>query len=91
MYREIINHYKKDHQQIKLLEELSEAAASIARYINEPSAINLYSAKEELVDTLSLIEQFFIIHNIKKSEIYLIQETKNERTLQRIKEENDAS
>jgi len=85
--RKICEYYGVEHQLVKLLEELGEASASVARYINKPSDNNLHGAKEELCDCLILIEQFFLITNTKKSEIALITEMKLDRTLQRIKDE----
>jgi len=82
----IINHFTPKHQRIKLLEELGETTASLARYVCNPNELTLHNVKEELIDTMLLMEQFMIIHNVKKSEIHLMKEMKVSRTLERMKE-----
>lgn len=58
----IAKHYGLDHQQMKTIEELSEASAAVARHVTEPCQNNLKEMASELADVCILIDQLFVLH-----------------------------
>jgi len=77
----IINHFGKDHQIVKVIEELSELVVCIAKYSNNPSTFNKHRIIDEMSDSLIMLEQLSLILSIKQEQIDSIKFSKIERTL----------
>ena len=86
MYKKAIEHWGKEKQILKALEELDELKDEIYKDLIE-GTINKENLIEEMADVYNMLIQLRIIYNIRGSKIEAKMVEKMERTMQRIDSE----
>lgn len=76
----IADHYGKEHQSTKAMEELAELIQAVSK--SERKAI-----LEEIADACVMIEQLMYFHDISIEEVEAVMDIKIARQIQRIKSE----
>jgi NTP pyrophosphatase (non-canonical NTP hydrolase) len=85
-YKRAIEHWGKEAQIMKTLEELDELKDKIYKDLIE-CEINKIHLIEEIADVWNMLHQLEIIYNIDRKEIIQVMESKMQRTMQRIEYE----
>jgi len=87
-FKEIIRHYGLHHQTLKWCEEMGELIRAAARMLDDEKQ-NRMNLIEEMADVLICIEQMKTAWLISDGELERIINEKYDRTLKRIRSEND--
>lgn len=85
----IARHYGKDHQLLKLSEELMEAAEAADEYRTNQTVANLLHLSEELADVRIMVDQMEYL--MPKLKVYrkLWRQYKLDRQMERIRKEKE--
>lgn len=84
-YKRAVEHYGKDRQVEKAIEELDELKLELMCKGDAFSRDNIIS---EMADVLNMLNQLFIIYEIDELKILQIAKEKMQRTMQRIEADN---
>ena len=80
----ILEHYGKEHQKLKTLEELAELQEAILHDINKGKP---FGVLEELADVYIMLDQLQLIYEIDPDDLNAAIEFKQDRQLKRIQDE----
>lgn len=82
-YNAILNHYGKDAQKLKAVEELTELAELIIKDVNGKE-IYQKAVQEEVADVFIMLNQVLMIYGISQSSINAEVERRIKRTFERM-------
>lgn len=86
----ILDHYGIDHQSFKASEELAECIRAVARCRMEQTSLEaLDNLREEIADSMVVLDQIMQFYGIEWSEIEAIADSKIDRQLRRIACQSD--
>ena len=86
----IARHYGKDHQLLKLSEELKAATEAADAYSENQTVANLLHLSEELADVRIMIDQMEYLMPKLKAYCEIWRQYKLERQMERMRNETDA-